>query len=124
MGRPWGPTAEPLTYSPPAANAPELAIEQQERPEGPDLAKCWLQKTPARQLPNLLKMPILILTAEASYHAPYDHCTVKFLEQAGVHPTWIKLAEVGIRGNGHMLMIEKNNMEIAAVILRWLGQAF
>ena len=31
-------------------------------------------------------VPILILTAEASYHAPYDHCTVKYLEQAGVHP--------------------------------------
>ena len=42
------------------------------------------------------------VTAEASYHAPYDHCTVKYLEQAAVHPTWIKLADVGIRGNGHL----------------------
>ena len=67
-------------------------------------------------------MPIMIMTAEASYHATYDHCTVKFLEQAGIHPTWIKLADVGIHGNGHMLMLEKNNLEIAGVISRWLSK--
>ena len=70
---------------------------------------------PARSLPNLQKLPILVLTAEASYHAPYDHCTVQYLEQAGVHPTWVKLADVGLRGNGHMMMLEKNNLEIAGL---------
>jgi len=68
-------------------------------------------------------MPILIMTAEASYHATYDHCTVKFLEQAGVHPTWIKLGESGIHGNGHMLMLEQNSREIVEVIARWLAKA-
>ena len=63
------------------------------------------------------------MTAEASYHAPYDHCTVKYLEQAGVHSTWIKLADVGIRGNGHMMMLEKNNLEIAAAISNWLSKS-
>jgi hypothetical protein len=81
-----------------------------------------MQRSPARQLPNLQRIPILILTAEASYHAPYDHCTVKFLEQAGVHPTWIKLADVGIHGNGHMMMLEKNNQNIASVMSRWLAK--
>jgi pimeloyl-ACP methyl ester carboxylesterase len=119
--RPWGPTAAPLKYSPPAALASDLAIERQEKPDAPDLTRCWVQKSPARTLPNLQKMPILILTAEASYHAPYDHCTVKYLEQAGVHPSWIKLADIGIHGNGHMMMLEKNNMEIARVLSRWLA---
>jgi pimeloyl-ACP methyl ester carboxylesterase len=118
--RPWGITAVPLIYSPPAAKASDLAIVQQEKPDGPDLTRCWLQKSPARLLPNLQRLPILILTAEASYHAPYDHCTVKYLEQAGVRPTWTRLADAGIRGNGHMMMLEKNNMEIAAVMSRWL----
>ena len=68
-------------------------------------------------------MPILILTAEASYHAPYDHCTVKYLEQAGVRPEWIKLADVGIHGNGHMMMLEKNNVDIGAVMSKWLDKA-
>jgi len=118
--RVWGPTAAPLTYSPPAANAKDIAIVREEKSESSDVVRCWLQKPPARQLPNLQKMPILIVTAEASYHATYDNCTVKFFEQAGVHSTWIKLGDVGIHGNGHMLMLEKNNLEIADVMLRWL----
>lgn len=120
--RPWGITAAPLAYSPQAANASDLAIIPQETPDGPGLSKCWMQKSPPRQLPNLQKVPILILTAEASYHAAYDHCTVKYLEQAGVHPTFVKLADIGIRGNGHMMMLEKNNVEIAAVMSRWLDK--
>ena len=120
--RPWGVTAVPLAYSPPAAQASELAIVQQDKPDGPDLVRCWLQKAPARQLPNLKTVPILILTAEASYHAPYDHCTARYLEQAGLRPEWIKLADAGIRGNGHMMMLEKNNAAIAAVMATWLDK--
>ena len=120
QARPWGVTAVPLKYAPAAANASDLAIARQDKPDAPDLTRCWLQKAPARALPNLQQLPILVLTAEASYHAPYDHCTVKYLEQAGVHPVWIKLADIGIHGNGHMMMLEKNNLEIAGVISRWL----
>jgi pimeloyl-ACP methyl ester carboxylesterase len=118
--RPWGIAAGPLTYSPPVANSSDLAIVRQEQPDGPDVSRCWMQKSPARQLPNLQKVPILVLTSEASYHRAYDHCTAKYLEQAGVHVTWIKLADAGIHGNGHMMMLEKNNMEIAAVMSRWI----
>jgi pimeloyl-ACP methyl ester carboxylesterase len=121
--RPWGVTAVPLAYSPAVATASDLAIVRQDTPDYPDLVRCWLQRAPARSLPKLQKLPILILTAEASYHAPYDHCTVKYLEQAGVHSTWIKLAETGIRGNGHMMMLEKNNLEIAGVMSKWLEKA-
>jgi pimeloyl-ACP methyl ester carboxylesterase len=120
--RVWGPTAAPLTYAPPAATPAELAIVREEKADNPNVVRCWLQTSPARQLPNLQKMPILIVTAEASYHATYDHCTVKFLEQAGVHSTWIKLGEAGIHGNGHMLMLEKNSLEIVDLIARWLSR--
>ena len=122
QARPWGVTAVPLVYSPSAAQASELTIVQQDKPDGPDLVRCWLQKAPARQLPNLKTVPILILTAEASYHAPYDHCTARYLEQAGLRPEWIKLADAGIRGNGHMMMLEKNNADIAAVMSTWLDK--
>jgi pimeloyl-ACP methyl ester carboxylesterase len=121
--RSWGVTAVPLAYAPAAAKSSELAIVQQDKPDGPDLVRCWMQNTPARLLPNLQRLPIVILTAEASYHAPYDHCTVKYLEQAGAHPAWIKLADVGIHGNGHMMMLEKNNLEIAALMFKWLDKA-
>lgn len=122
MTRPWGVTADPLVYSPLAGSASDLNIVRQEQADAPDLGKCWIQRDPARQLINLQKIPILIVTSEASYHGAYDHCTVKYLEQAGVHPAWIKLAEIGIHGNGHMMMLEKNNLEIAAVLARWLGK--
>ena len=119
----WGITAVPLTYAPAAAKASDLAIVRDSKPDAPDLARCWLQQSPARRLPNLTKTPILIVTSEASYHAAYDHCTVKYLQQAGVQPAWIKLADAGIHGNGHMMMLEKNNMDIAAVMSRWLAKA-
>jgi pimeloyl-ACP methyl ester carboxylesterase len=120
--RPWGVTASPLAYAPAAAAASDLDIVQQDKPDGPGLVRCWMQRPPARRLPNLQTLPILILTAEASYHAPYDHCTVKYLEQADLHPTWTKLADVGIHGNGHMMMLETNNLEIAAVMSGWLDK--
>src|SRR5215831_9534609 len=85
-GLAYGITSVPLTYVPPVNDPADLAIVVQEKPDAPDLARCYAQKEPARQLPNLQKMPILVLTAEASYHAPYDHCTVKYLQQAGVKP--------------------------------------
>ena len=28
---------------------------------------------------------------------------------------------IGIKGNSHMLMMDRNNLEIAAVIQRWLA---
>ena len=121
--RSWGLTAIPITYAPPAASASELAFEQQDKADGPELAKCWLQKSPARQLPNLQKLPIAIVTGEASFHAPYEHCVVKYLEQAGVHPTWFNLGAMGIHGNGHMMMLEKNSDQIADVIEKWLRKA-
>ncbi len=121
--RTWGLTAIPITYAPPAKDASELTFERQEQADGPDLARCWLQKEPARQLPNLQKLPIAIVTGEASFHGPYEHCVVKFLEQAGVHPTWLNLGAMGIHGNGHMMMLEKNSDQIAEVIERWLRKA-
>jgi alpha-D-ribose 1-methylphosphonate 5-triphosphate synthase subunit PhnG len=36
---------------------------------------------------------------------------------------FIRLSDVGIKGNGHMLMLEKNNLEIAAVVERWLQES-
>jgi pimeloyl-ACP methyl ester carboxylesterase len=74
----------------------------------------------AGRRPSPQGIPILIVTAEASYHAPYDHCTSCFLRQAGVEHDFVRLADIGIRGNGHMMMLEKNNLEIAGYLRQWL----
>jgi pimeloyl-ACP methyl ester carboxylesterase len=119
--RPWGLTDIPMTYNPPAADPTELKGEQQEAPDAADLARCREQRPPARRLSNLAGVPVLVVTAEASYHSVYDHCTVKYLSQAGVDVTGMRLADHGVHGNGHMVMIEKNNLEIAALLADWLS---
>jgi len=119
----YGITAVPLTYSPPVANAAELHFVRESEADAPGLVRCWKQAEPARQLPNLKTVKILVLTSEASYHAPYDHCTVKYLRQAGLAPSVIRLAEIGIHGNSHVMMLEKNSRQISAVIARWLDNA-
>lgn len=118
--RPWGPTDIPITYDPPIKDPAELAIEREAKPDGPDLFTCWMQKAPARQLVNLKNIPVVIMAAEASYHQVYDHCTAKYLKQAGVEAELIRLQDKGIRGNGHMVMIEKNNLDIAHLIDEWV----
>ena len=110
----------PITYDPPVTATSKLEFVRQEQADKPDLARCWLQKEPARKLPNVAKVPTLIVMSEASYHAAYDHCTAAYLAQAGVKNTFVRLADRGIKGNGHMMMLEKNNMAIAGVMAEWL----
>jgi hypothetical protein len=69
---------------------------------------------------NLKNIPSVVVTSEASYHMLYDNCTEKYLKQAGMTIEWLRLADKGIHGNGHMVMIEKNNLEIAKVIDDWV----
>jgi pimeloyl-ACP methyl ester carboxylesterase len=110
----------PLTYDPPVTDPAQLSFERADQPGGPGLVNCWRQTEPARKLPRLAHVPILILQSEASYHAPYDYCTAAYLTQAGVKNTYIRLADRGIHGNGHMMMLERNNAAIAGVMLAWL----
>lgn len=122
LTKPYGLTAAPLAYDPPLASPDDLRFVRQEVADGPGLVRGWMQAEPARRLANLQHIPVLVVQAEASYHAPYDHCTVAYLRQAGVRTTFVRLADVGIRGNGHMLMLEANNAEIAAVAEAWLRE--
>jgi pimeloyl-ACP methyl ester carboxylesterase len=118
----WGVTDIAMTYDPPVTDAKQINVVQQATADGPNLERCRLQAEPARRMPTLAGIPILILAAESSYHAVYDHCTSKYLAQAGVPNTFVRLEDVGIRGNGHMLMIEKNNLEIAEFIDQWVAK--
>lgn len=45
---------------------------------------------------------------------------VKTVNDFGGDATLIHLPEVGIYGNTHFLMAEKNNVEIYKLILKWL----
>jgi pimeloyl-ACP methyl ester carboxylesterase len=118
--RPWGITRLPMHFSPAANAASDLGMVQETAADGPGLFKCWKQTEPPRQLVNLARVPILLVTGEASFRAQYDHCTAKFLTQAGVKNEHLRLERVEIHGNGHMMMLEKNNLAIAAYLDKWL----
>lgn len=120
--RAWGMTDIPITYSPPVRDPSEL-VQKIYPARDKDSVESVLQAEdpPPRQLVNLAGLPILLLTGEASYHMPYDYCTVKFLRQAGCHKTkHIELGDIGIHGNGHMLFMEKNSQEIQKVVHDWV----
>jgi pimeloyl-ACP methyl ester carboxylesterase len=118
--RPWGPTSIRITYDPPVSDPKELRFAKQAQADGPDLVLCSLQAGTPRTLPNLRGIPIAIITGEASYHAPYDHCTAKYLAQAGVPNEHIRLETRGIRGNGHGIPSEMNNLVTARLVDDWL----
>ncbi len=63
---------------------------------------------------------MLLLSAEASYHATYDHRTVAFLHDAGVTIDHVHLGDQGIHGNGHLLTLENNRADIVALVEGWL----
>jgi pimeloyl-ACP methyl ester carboxylesterase len=119
-GRLWGLTNMPMTYDPPVKDAAELHPVRQDKADGPDLIPCWVQKEPAHKLVNLEGIPVLNVSGEASYHRPYAHCIAKWLNQAGVKTRFVNLEDVGIRGNGHQFMSEKNSAEISKLFMDWL----
>jgi pimeloyl-ACP methyl ester carboxylesterase len=100
----WGLTAAPMTFDPPAATPEEL----QEAP---------------RRLTRLAEIPIAILEAEVSPFAASCPATAAFLEQAGCRVDRLVLAEHGVHGNGHLMLLERNNREALEPILRWLDDA-
>jgi pimeloyl-ACP methyl ester carboxylesterase len=120
--KPYGLTTIPLEYLPAVTAQSPLKFVQQERSETPDLARCWRQKEPARKLVAVGERPVVVIQAEASFYAGYNHCNVEYLRQAGVNADFIKLADQGIHGNGHMMMFEKNSDQIAKVISDWLDK--
>lgn len=90
-------------------------------PEKKDVyTACTLLKDPAPRLVNLADVPVVVVTGEASYHAPYDYCFLKFFRQTGVPITWLDLGSLGLKGNGHFLFLEKNSAQVADLVLRWL----
>ncbi len=120
-----------LNFNPPISGPADLGLTNTPPPAqgvqgqpAANLKNCWLQSaSPVHQPTDLNGIPILIQTGQASYHSGYDYCTSVFLTQAGVKNTYVYLPSVGIKGNGHMMMLERNNLDIAAFDENWLSKA-
>ncbi len=115
----WGITASPMAYDPPVSDAGELKTTKVE-PREPGRASYLLQAEPPRKLKTLQGIPIGLTTSPASYHWPYDQGTVAFLRQAGCSVQHIELDKIGVTGNAHFMMMEKNNREVLQPILDFL----
>jgi hypothetical protein len=121
-GRLWGVTSLPIHYDPPIKDPSELRPVREEKADGPDHIPCWIQQEPAHKLVNLEGIPVLEVSGEASYHRPYSHCVAKWLNQAGVKATYVRLEDVGLPGNGHQMMSEKNSAGISKFFMSWLDK--
>jgi pimeloyl-ACP methyl ester carboxylesterase len=122
--RPFGITATPLTYDP-SLSAETAQLPWQHSRTSSVLFSAedsgYQQASPARRLQQLSDTPVLLVTGEASYHALFDHMTVQFLQEADVPVEHLRLADIGIHGNGHLLMYELNNHDIATAISTWMN---
>ena len=69
---------------------------------------------------NLAQHKILIMTGDHDRRHPrnVDETTANYI---GADFLW--LPDLGIEGNGHMLMIEDNSDQIAALIMEWLKKS-
>ncbi len=119
--RDYGLAGIPLRYDPPVSSPADFELELLRSAEK-DIPDGWVMKEPARKLPDLAGKPVLLITSEASYHAQTHHLVSYVLSQCGVEHSFIRLEDAGIRGNGHMMMLEKNNLEIADLIISWLEE--
>ena len=111
-----------MTYSPPVTDPSQIKRMNVSTTGG---YTCIQQVPPARQWPNLLHIPVLTVTSETSWHGIFDGCIVRYLRDAGVSVDFVRLQDVGIHGNGHMFLMEKNNLEIVAKVIQpWLQKVF
>jgi len=115
----WGMSTIPVAYDP-AVSDPADIKTRVVTPAEPGLQPYRLQEEPARKLKNLQGIPIVIVTAEASFASPGNPGAVAYFKQAGCKAEELRLAERGIHGNGHMMMIEKNNRQVLQPILEWI----
>jgi pimeloyl-ACP methyl ester carboxylesterase len=67
-------------------------------------------------------LPVAVVSAECSGFEPSCHATAEFLRECGASVDELRLGELGIHGNGHAMMLEKNNAEVAAVITDWIAK--
>jgi len=120
----WGLINLPVELDPPVSNPSEVKMKQVQ-PSAADaklgIQPYNIQEEPARKLKNWRDCAICVYTSEASFVLP-NPGAVAFLKQAGVHAEEIRLADIGIHGNGHLMMGEKNNRETLKPILDWLDK--
>jgi len=118
---PWGLTAIPVAYDPPAATPAELRIVPVTPPASSGRPPYRLQMEPARRLANLAGIPVLLVSGEYDGRAQTP-AVAEYLRQAGCPAEHLRLQERGLRGNGAMVMLETNRRQVFDVLRAWIEQ--
>jgi pimeloyl-ACP methyl ester carboxylesterase len=118
-GNRWGMSTVPVTYDPPVADPSEIKTHWVSSPE-PGINGYFLQSDPIHKLPNLRNTKVLFVTADSSFASPGNPGGAAFLKQAGVQAEELRLGAIGIKGNGHMMMVEKNSRQVLQPIIEWV----
>lgn len=120
----WGLTASPMTYDPPVTDLSQFKLVDQTAPPDsprPVVSPFKLQAEPARKWINLQGIPITWVTSEfGGGGSPISN--LAFLKQAGCSAEMLRLRDYGIIGNGNLMLMEKNNHEVFAIIQEWLNK--
>ena len=87
------------------------------------------------QIKTLATLPILVVFGDhrdtptgigirPSWQLSFEGCQtlVDRIKAAGGQAQMLSPAETGIRGNSHMIMQDKNNLQIADLILKWIDE--
>jgi pimeloyl-ACP methyl ester carboxylesterase len=118
----WGVTTLPTTYEPAVHDPAEIKTTWVANPE-PGVPGYFLQQPPARTLPHLKQTKVLAATADASFLSPGMPGLVAFLKQAGVDAEELRWGRLGMTGNGHAMMMERNSRELLQPIIDWIVKA-
>ncbi len=84
---------------------------------------CFANLTP-QNISVLKDIPILIVVGDhQTSPQPPSSCTTEMnqINGAGGDMTFISLPDVGLHGNSHMFMQDKNNLQVADVIINWIN---
>jgi pimeloyl-ACP methyl ester carboxylesterase len=94
---------------------------------------CGAARFTDQQIATLATVPILAVFGDhlgavtgtaVSWQAAYDDCRVFVarVNAAGGTAQMLHPPDLGIRGNSHMIMQDKNNLQIADLILKWIDE--
>ena len=102
----WGLTAIPVNYAPPRETPEEVRAAD-------PATLC---------IPALRGMPVAVVSGEVSPQSKYAPEMVEFLKHAGAAVDALHLPDLGIHGNGHGLIYEKNSDQTIQPVLEWLDR--
>ncbi len=76
------------------------------------------------QVKMLAEVPILVMVGDHFGQQPDATCLTEMqqIKAAGGDITFVWLPDAGLSGNSHMFMQDKNNLEVADLIITWISE--